>query len=63
MQEGVEIGMTELIIIHDDMLEHFELHMATVLGSVCLAFQQLPGHLVFLMPGNQLSKVFPKWQD
>lgn len=55
--------MTGLIIIHDDMLEHFELHMATVLGSVCLAFQQLPGHLVFLMPGNQLSKVFPKWQD
>ena len=22
--KGVEIGMTELIIIHDDMLEHFE---------------------------------------
>ena len=39
--KGVEIGMTELIIIHDDILEHFELHMGTVLGSVCLAFQQV----------------------
>lgn len=59
----VEIGVTMFTIIHGDSLEDFVLHIPTILGSVNLELQLLPGQIGFLLPGDQLSnKVFPHWQ-
>lgn len=48
--------MTMLNIYHGDPLD-FVLHISTVLDSVSLWFQLLPGHTGFLDPRNHSSNI------